>query len=84
MAPGYFGKGRIAGKFKGKTYVTGQNGTTGLGNTGSGLFARRVTVKRPISDCGRLSPGKDSTPAFGPPRSIEPQAGPNVGGPLIE
>jgi hypothetical protein len=43
---GFFGKGRIAGKFSGKTYVTGQNGTTGLGNTGSGLFARRVTVKR--------------------------------------
>jgi hypothetical protein len=49
---GTFGNGLIAGAFKGKTYVTGTNGTTGLGTTGAGLFARKVRVKR--SD--RLTP----------------------------
>jgi len=43
---GVFGKGLIAGAYKGKNYVTGAEGTTGLGNTGAGLFARHVKVRR--------------------------------------
>jgi hypothetical protein len=43
---GVFGKGKIAGVYNGKNYITGTEGTTGLGNTGAGLFARRVKVRR--------------------------------------
>jgi hypothetical protein len=43
---GVYGNGTIAGVYKGKNYVTGTNGTTGLGNTGAGLFARHVKVRR--------------------------------------
>jgi hypothetical protein len=47
---GIFGKGTIAGKVNGKTYATGQEGLTALGNTGTGLFARHVKVKRTFAD----------------------------------
>jgi hypothetical protein len=45
-----YGKGTIAGKVNGKTYGTGQEGTSALGNTGTGLFARHVKVKRTFAD----------------------------------
>jgi hypothetical protein len=47
---GVYGKGTIAGKVNGKTYATGQEGTTALGNTGTGLFARHLKVKRTFAD----------------------------------
>jgi len=42
---GAAGNGEITAQLAGKRYDTG--GTTGLGNTGAGLFARRVKYLRP-------------------------------------